>query len=67
MTTPDNYLRFGYETFMVEFEHWVFIHLFFLRMYLCLQGFPLRSDDGRAAGRHHCRCSHLRRWQPVPP
>ena len=29
MTTPDNYLRFGYETFMVEFEHWVFIHLFF--------------------------------------
>ena len=29
MTTEGNYLRFGYETFMVEFEHWVFIHLFF--------------------------------------
>ena len=29
MTTEGNYLRFGYETFMVEFEHWVFIHLMF--------------------------------------
>lgn len=29
MTTEGNYLRFGYETFMVEFDHWVFIHLMF--------------------------------------
>ena len=29
MTTEGNYLRFDYETFMCEFEHWVFIHLKF--------------------------------------
>ena len=29
MTTQDNYLYFSSDTFVVEFEHWVFIHLQF--------------------------------------